>query len=259
MKNILVPISFSEASKNALVNANTIAKQNGATIALLHCYPSLEYNREYNFGKLSYSEGIRQMLADFYIEHIESTEKQPVRILVFEGSVSMAISEISDNYELLVLSKKKTSLSKSNMWFGDKLFYVTTISLCPVLLLPSKRDEFAFSELKNIWHVQRKDIEADLIKPQLVDLKIDLKSVKSKSLQQVNFTSALWRSIVNYTKTRDDTELSKIQDLFSDEHLDLLIIVNHRTGLFEKFLKDNTFKIFNQFDIPVLVLQAKSK
>jgi nucleotide-binding universal stress UspA family protein len=256
MKNILLPISFSETSKKALHHANLIAKQNGSILSLMHCYSGLEYNREYDFGALNYDEGIKQMLADFYTKNIESINRQPVRLLACEGSVSDNISEISHKYELLVLSKKTGDLSKSNMWFTDKLSYLTTKSLCPVLLLPSKRAVFSFSEVKNIWHIQRKDMEVDLIKRQLLKLKLDSNLVISKSLQQENFTSAFWRNIVNYTKNQDTSQLPKIFESFAGEHIDLLIIVNHRTGMFKNFLKGDTFQIISQFDIPILVLQS---
>ena len=257
MKNILVPISFSETSKNALFYANLIAKQYGATLSLMHCYSGLEYNREYDFGKLGYAEGIRQMLEDFYTKNIDSLEQRPLKLLACEGSVSDNVSEISHKYELLVLSRRTGNLSKSNLRFSDKLFYLTTKSPCPVLLLPSKRGDFSFSEVKNIWHIQRKDIEVDLIKQQLLKLKIDSNLVISKSLQQKSFTSAFWRNIVNYTKTRDDSQLNKISESFASEQIDLLILVNHRTGMFENFLKDDIFQIISQFDIPILVLQSK--
>lgn len=257
MKNILVPISFSETSKNALHYANLIAKEYRATVSLMYCYSVYEYNREYDFQGLDYDVGINQMLVDFYKENIESTDQQPFRVLAREGSISDNIREISHKYELLVLSKKTTYLSKSNIWFSDKLFFLTTKSRCPVLLLPSKRDVFSFSEVKNIWHIQRKDREMDLIKRQLLKFKIDSNLVVSKSLQQKTFTSEFWRNIVNYTQTHDDFQLKKIHESYSSEHIDLLILVNHRTGMFENFLKDDTFQIISQFDIPILVLQSK--
>jgi nucleotide-binding universal stress UspA family protein len=257
MKNILLPISFSENSKNALHYANLIAKEYGATLSLMHCYSGYEYNREYDFGALDYDQGIKQMLEGFYIKNIESIDQQPFRVLAYEGSVSDFIREISHEYELLVLSKRTDYLSKFKIWFGDKLFYLTTKSRCPVLLLPSKRVVFSFSEVKNIWHIQRKDFEMDLIRRQLLNFKIDSNLVISKSLQQKTFTSAFWRNIVDYTKTQDDSRLKKIYESYSSEHIDLLILVNHRTGMFEKLLKDDTFQIISHLDIPILILQTK--
>ena len=253
MKNILVPISFSEASKNALHHASLIAKPSDATISLLHCYVVEEYAREYDFGALDYEKGIKKMLINFYGDNVESENKQPLELLAYPGSVANIINEISSNFDLLVFGRRPSIESKSNNWFSNKIFYFTTRSRCPVLILPAKRDAFTFSEIKNIWHIQRKDNEVDLIKRGLFKLKIDLKLVTSKSLQQETFTSAFWRNIVNYTNNKD-VSLEKISKSFADENIDLLILVNHKKDMFERFLKDDAFQIINQFDIPILVL-----
>jgi hypothetical protein len=81
--------------------------------------------------------------------------------------------------------------------------------------------------------------------------------VISKSLEQETFTSEFWSNIVSYSKKQGDSQLKKICESFNGENIDLLILVNHRTGMFEKFLKDNTFQIMSQFDIPILILQSK--
>ncbi len=257
MKNILLPISFSETSKNTLHYANLIAEEFGASISLIHCYSSYDYNREYDFGTLDYDEGIKQMLIDFYKNNIEKMDRQPLKVLACEGSVSDNISKISHKDELLILSRKTGNLSKSNVQISDKLFFLTTKSPCPVLLLPSKQGVFSFSEVKNVWHIQRKDVEVDLIKRQLLKFKIDSNLVISKSLKQETFNSAFWMNIVNYIKSQDDSLLKKIYESYSSEHIDLLILVNHRTGVFEKFLKNDTFQIISRFDIPILILQNK--
>ena len=258
MKNILLPISFSETSKNALHYANLIAIEYGATLSLMHCYSGYEYNREYDFGALDYDEGIKQMLEDFYAKNIERVDQQPHKLLACEGSISHNISKISHKYELLVLSRRTGYLSKSNKWFSDKLFFLTTKSPCPVLLLPSKPDVFSFSKVKNIWHLQRKDMEMDLIKRQLLAFKIDSNLIISKSLKQEIFTSTFWRNIINYTKTKDDSQLKKIYESYASEHIDLLILVNHKIGLFENFVKEDAFQIISQLDIPILILQSKN-
>lgn len=259
MKNILLPISFSETSRNALHYANLIAKEYGSTINLVHCYSGYEYNREYDFGELDYDVGIKQKLIEFYTKNIESKDKQPFRVIAQEGPISEYLSAISHKYGLLVLSKRTGYLSKYNRWFGDKLFYLTARSNCPVLILSSKRDVFSFSAVKNIWHLQKKDTELDLIKSYLLKLKIESSMIVSKLLNQKSFSSVFWQDIVNYTKTHDESQLKKIHESYSNENIDLLIIVNHRIGIFEKYLKDDTFQIISQLDIPILVLQSKEK
>lgn len=259
MKNILVPISFSETSKTALKQAELISKQYSAQLSLLHCYPVHTYNRTFDFGKLSYDQGINQMLKDFYLETIGDVENKPINRLSFEGPVSDVIRKISHAYDLLTLARKTGFHSHSNKWFSDKLFYLTSKSLCPVLLLPSKRDSFSFSNIRKIWHIKRRDVEPALLRRKISSLKINPESLLEKSLEQKSFSSNFWRSIVNFSNTQNKDQLVKISESFADEDIDLLILVNHGQGLFEGYLKDDVFQIVSQFDIPILVLHAKHK
>lgn len=256
MKNILVPISFSETSKNTLSLAISIAKQYGSTLTLLHCYPHEDYNRVYDFGKEAYDVGIKKMLEKFYVQHVNQADRQKFKIITYEGSVSEVISKVSSQYDLLVLSRKIGGPSKSNKWFSDKIFYFTTKARCPVLLLCTKRREFTFSEMKTIWHVKRKANETEIILNKLIPFDINPELIATKSLQQETFVSEFWKNIVAYTKNHSKHTMGDISKSFEAEHLDLILLVNHRKGMFEEFVKDDAFQIISQFDIPILIFQA---
>lgn len=255
MRNILVPTSFSDTSKYALQHAYLIAKELGASLNLIHCYSPQVYNRKYDFGTIDYDKGIRQMMKDFYEKSIEDVSVVPIKYLAYEGAASEIISQISPKYDLIILSRKPGFQSKSHKWFSEKIFYISMKSYCSVLLLPTNKEVFYFSEIKKIWHLQKKENDTDLINRELFKLKIDPKIVISKSLQQETFVSALWKSIVTYTKNQDDASMKKIISLFEDEHLDLLVFVNHKKGLFEKFLIDDALNLISQFDVPILILE----
>ncbi len=253
IKKILVPISFSPSSKNALETANGIAEQTGATLSLLHCFPTQTYSRKYDFGKKDYEQGIKEMLEKFYTQTITPDHQRAPLMLTYAGAVSEAVTKLSPQYDLFVISRKVGHLSKSNRWFGDKLFYISSKSLCPVLIASSKHHDFLFSECKNIWHLKRRDTETDLVNRKLIKFGIDQKRVSVKSAQQNTFISALWRNIVTYSKNHDNALLGEISKSFDDEHIDLIILVNHRKGMFEQFLKEDAFQIVSQLDVPILV------
>lgn len=63
MKKVLVPISFSASSENALRQAVSIFDKGKLT--LLNVYPTQTYSREYDFGKKKCSVGIREKLRTF--------------------------------------------------------------------------------------------------------------------------------------------------------------------------------------------------
>ena len=258
MKNILVPISFSETSINALHHASIIAKEHGATLTLLHCYAAQEYNRVYEFKGMDYEEGVKKMLKTFFNENIQHNETITLKFIAYPGSVSNVISTISAQYGLLVLSKKIALRKEANRWISEKIFYSTINSNCPVLILPNERGAYSFSNIKTIWHIERNSNELGLIQRVLSKLKIDSAKIITKTLEQKTFVSEFWQNIVNFSKSHDRKLLDKISTQYDDEEIDLLVVINHRKSIFEKFLKDDAFTIICQYDIPLLVLQLKN-
>ncbi|NND06150.1 MAG: universal stress protein [Saprospiraceae bacterium] len=258
MKKILVPISFSSTSKNSMKKAYSMARKFEATLSLLHCYPFQEYNREYQFEGEDYDKGIRRMLIDFYNECIENDGTHKYNLLTFSGSVSDVIAKISSQYDLLILSRKIGYEGVKNNYFSDKIFYISTKALSPLLILPVSEKEHQFKLAKNAWHIQRHEMEKETIDSQIKQFGIDPSIILTKSLTQKNFASRFWENIVKFTKIHDDDLLKVISKSFDEEQIDLLILVNRKKGLFSIFLKDEAFQIISQFDIPILILQNTS-
>lgn len=259
MKKILVPISFSEKSQNALTHAYAIAKQYDVKLDLLHCYPQEDYNREYDFGIENYDKGIRRMLVDFYNQCLKPTEKPKINIITHSGSVSDIIYKISPQYDLVVMKREIGPMQKSNSYFSDKLFYISSKSGCPVLITSTSQKDFSFHKISNIWHIKRKETESKIVQDELVNFGIDSNIVVTKSLVQENFVSIFWKNIITYSKTHNKSLLKDISQSFEEEQIDLLILVNHLKGMFELFMKYDAFQIISQFDIPILIFQNKSE
>lgn len=257
MKKILVPISFSETSKNALIWAYTIAAKYKSTIHLLHCYPLHEYDRVYDFKGGDYDKGIRKMLLEFYNESIENDGTQEFKLITSSSSVSEVVAQISSQYNFLVLSRKFGFEGKKNNYLSDKIYYISTKALCPVFITSMNQKEFFFEEAKNIWHIQRNELEKDVINNEISHFGIDPNKIETKSLTQKNFTSNFWKNVVEYTKNHDDALLNIISKSYEEEQIDLLILVNRMKGQFSFFLKDEAFQIISQFDVPILIFQNK--
>ncbi|MDX1477115.1 MAG: universal stress protein [Saprospiraceae bacterium] len=254
MKKILVPVSFSEASKNALLQADMLSKQTGASLSLLHCYHPQPFAREYDFDDEDYDVGVRKMLIDFYTTTLEATGATSPTLITFAGSVSEILPDISPEYDLLILSRKPGSELNFTNWFTEKIFYIATKALCPVLITASDRMFFP-DAVTSIWHIRRNEHEAELVARKLQKLNLDPQLVTTKSLQQTSFISEFWKKIVTYSADQDDALLKDLDHAFEQETIDLLVVVNHRKGLFESFVKADAFRIINEFNIPVLIFQ----
>lgn len=259
MKDILVPISFSASSQHALRHAYAIAKQYRASLSLLHCYPTQDYNREYDFGKKSYEQGIKGMLRDFFDESIEDANSPfPYQRLTYAGSLADMIPSQSAKADLLVMSRKTGLPTQKNKWFSQKIAYLASKSACPVLILTNHVLDFSFRDAENVWHIKRNEIEPSLVEQELARFGIESTHIITKSLLQETFVSTFWRNIVSYSKKADDKTLTEITESFKKEKIDLLVLVNHKKRAFEHFLMGDSFQILSQLDIPIFILQNKS-
>jgi len=258
MKNILIPVSFSDQSKIALVQAYAIAKQYDATLSLLHCYPAQEFNREYNFPAKDYDKGIRGMLKAFYEECIGIHDSNKYRMITYAGSVSTITPEISPDYDLIVMARIiKGPVSATNT-ISDKIIYITSKARCPVLITSSERTDFSFQKATNVWHIQRNESERQVLESELRKIDINPGSVVTKSFKQKNFVSAFWKNIITYSRTHDSNLLRTLSQSFEEEQIGLLVLINRQRGMFETFMHEDTFQIISQFKVPMLILQSKS-
>lgn len=254
MKRILVPIDFSASSGNALRYAQQLAQQLSFGLSLLHCYPIMEYSRPYDFGKKDYHTGVREMLRSFYKEWIEEEEKG-TRFLAKTGSVVSIVAAIGHDFQLVVLSSN-TLGSKFTKWMGSKASSIASTARCPVMIVsPSVK----YHAWKKVWHINRRENEAGILKKYLPKLKIDPATIETKFLDQTSFSSLLWRSIITYVKTKKEVLRQVGSQMSKEEEIDLVILVSHRKNTFHKFVNHEGFQVIFQFNMPVLVFQAPTK
>lgn len=249
MKQILIPISFSEASENSLRHAAWSFDK--ARLTLLHAYPVKKYNRKYNFGKKSYREGIREKLWEFYVRHTENPDRK-TNLLSKSGSISEVVDQISSRYDLMVMSRKAHPI-KEKGHFSDRKLYITTMARCPVLIMPFTETSFCFKNCEHIWHVKRKETETEIVKKGVERLNIDPAKMEVKLLEQSNFFSAFWKNIVDYEKTHDRKLIKKIDEAHEKEPIDLIVLVDNDKSVFTQFFKSDIIHLFCKYDIPILV------
>ena len=253
MKRILIPISFSKASKNSLIHADTL--YNNTELTLLHTFPIQKHNRKYSFGKKKYTIGIHNKLIKFYYKHIKVPSNN-TSFLSKPGPASSTVNKISSHYDLLVMSRKKHP-SKKYGYFSAKKLFITTKAHCPVLIMPNSNTPFNFKNCKHIWHIIQGENESSIVDQSCQNLKINPEILESKTLQQTNFLSSLWQNLVNYRNTHDKRLLKKIDEAHEQEPIDLIILVDNEPKLFTDFFKSDIIRIFCKYDIPILVLPSQ--
>jgi len=252
-KRILVPISFSKASKNSISLATSLFKE--PELTLLHTYPVQEYNRKYHFGKEKYTVGMHKKILKFYYHSVEKPNNK-TSFLAFPGPTSYFVDKISKRYDLIVMSRKK-HYTKKYGYFSDKKLYIITKAHCPVLIMPFTDVSFNFNKCKHIWHIKLKETELEIVAKGCRKLKINPKKIEVKSLQQTNFLSAFWQNLVKYRNSHDKGLLKKIDEAHELEPIDLIVLVDNDASVFTSFFKSEVIRLFCKYDIPILVFPAK--
>ncbi len=252
MKKILVPVSFSKASKNSLRHAAALYDK--ARITLLHSYPTKNYNKKYEFGKQDYAAGVRDKLWEFYLRHVNNP-KHKIPLMTQAGTISGIVGKVSDRYDLIVMSRKAHP-SKKHGHFSEKKLSVTTRARCPVLIMPDTDMPFNFTDCEHVWHIERRASESPVVEKYSKKLDINPAKAEVKTLRQTGFLSAFWKNIMAYEKSHDERLIKKIDKAHEREPIDLLILVDTEQSVFSEFFRSDTVRLFCKYNIPILVLPA---
>jgi universal stress protein A len=147
LKNILVPIDFSDCSMKALQYALPLAKQHGAAITLLHIVPALSYAAG-EYGNIDYASLESEMLASgeqqlrtLAADHIGGAVRTNLRVQT--GAPSIGITESAANLpaDLIVISTHgRTGLK--HIFLGSVSEHVIRHAPCPVLVVREREREF---------------------------------------------------------------------------------------------------------------------
>ncbi len=253
MKRILVPVSFSRASRNSLQHAVMVFRK--VQLTLLHAYPAQEYSRKYDFGEKEYATGIREELWKFYLDATEDPGKKTL-LLPQVGSIAKVVEDISARYDLMVMSRKEHH-SKEKGHFSDKKLFITTISRCPVLIMPFTSTPFNFENCEHVWHIKQRETETQVVLKGIKKMGINPAKMEVKSLGQSSFVSDFWKNIVAYEKSHDKKLIKKIDNAHEEEPIDLIVLVDNEKSVFTNFFKSDVIHLFCKYDIPILVFPAK--
>jgi nucleotide-binding universal stress UspA family protein len=273
MKNILVPIDFSKASKNAAEYAVFLAKAFDAEVIFINATPPEIMVDDSILASVMITQAeILENKKQMMKEAIDTlSKKYPSKItgLVQEGYPADVIDEMAKvkHTDLIVMGMK--GKGKSNSVFGSTTTTIISKSTFPVFVIPEKADykpigsitfasdfdaeikmdrytlllELAekFNSLINILNVQKKNSS---LKPDKVIGKMSTSVAFSKLNHQFH--------AINEKNVEEG-----INKFIEKEPTDILAMVAHRHNLFERiFGKVHTKAMSYQTKIPLLVLQG---
>jgi len=148
LKRILVPIDFSEYSKNALRYAVPFAKQFGAELLLVYVVEPTIYPSDFAFGQMGVPnlerelrERAKQELERLVKAYIKGTVE--VRTMIRTGKPYLEIVNLAkeETVDLIIIATHGHS-GVEHVLFGSTTEKVVRKAPCPVLTLQSPEHEF---------------------------------------------------------------------------------------------------------------------
>ncbi len=153
IKNILVPIDFSEASLNALATAALIAKNNKAKLNILHVEDmSFDFLADEKSMPATVSIHSSEIISAIANSIHQPGETPPV-ILRKKGAVAPLIirTAMEDQCDLIVMGTHGASGTR-DFFIGTNTYSVMKYATCPVLSVPVHRKPAAFVNM--LWPIR---------------------------------------------------------------------------------------------------------
>jgi nucleotide-binding universal stress UspA family protein len=274
MKNILVPVDFSEASHNAAKYAVALAKHFDARVTFINVIPLAMVIDDSNlaFVRTTQAEILQnhKELMDEEIEALSGNDWIKIEGLVEEGTTSEVIEQIAKVKDTDIIVMGMKGKGKSNSFFGSTTTRMIRKSVFPVFVIPQKA---SFKPIERITFASDFDEQIGLDRYQfLVHLsekfnsKICILNVQKNDFA-MNASEALGKINTNEAFSNFPHEFHTINDAKVDEGIsrfieyyptDILAMVAHQHNFFERmFGKEHTKEMSYQTKIPLLVLHDK--
>lgn len=258
MKNILVPISFTETTQDALDQALSIAEHYGAALTLIHCYSALEYNRIFDFDNDDYKNGVKRELQSFYNKYKQTPTKFPIKYIALEESLLNMVHKESKKYELMILIREPKGVRLKNRLLSEKISTLISKSSCPVLVGTVNGPVLKINELQSIWHIKRNQQESPLISRLFHKWGLSSSILKVKSLDQKVFTSPFWKKLLMQRKRSSLESIKELYPLFEQEKIDLVIFAHYSSRLSDSFMNDSVILSISDLSVPFLVFNLSN-
>jgi len=274
MKNILVPIDFSEASGNAAQYAVALAKAFGAEVMLINATtPSIMVDDSILASVMITQAEIVENNKRLMKQEVKTLSKgYPLKItgLVQEGFPADVIDAMAKakHTDLIVMGMK--GRGKSNSVFGSTTTTIISKSTFPVFVIPEKA---TYKAISNITFASDFDAEIQMdrytsllklakkFNSHVNILNVQKKDSSLKPDKAIGKMSAnvAFSGLNHQFHTINERNVEEgIHKFIEKEPTDVLAMVAQRHNLFERmFGKVHTKEMSYQTTIPLLVLQNK--
>jgi len=274
MKNILIPVDFSDISLNAIEYTEAFFKNTAVNIYLLGVYigsPSKLMGDDYNEEWFSQMDNNIAKDLNSLVEKFNSRSdvRHKYKAITTADSLIDSIRKVVKEKAInLIISGTKGASGLKEVFIGSHtLKMINHVDGCPILVVPNNykfngltqilfstnyKRRFNQDELKGL--IRMALIHNALIEVvQLIseDFLTDIQKTNKAELKgyledfEFDFKKLDWK----------DSETKTLENHIEDSHSELLAIINHKQNFFSKLTEENVIKkISFHSQIPFLVL-----
>ena len=277
IKNILVPIDFSEKSKNAMNLAAQMAIRHEAKLILLHICPT--FNLIDRTGKqvigaetlqenlTNAEEELDELKVDLQIDHNIS-----IQTIIKTENIIDGINELvqTENVDLVVIGTSGKHNLKQ-LFLGSNSYNVLLNADCSVLLVPETFNQTFFKKILfpvrvksellektdlSILLANKNDGDINLLGVENVNALQNIKETFNQIERNLQLKAA---SFFSEFKSSDDNA-KIIANATKENDCDLILLSDQDEDSWKSFMADNFFKkIINETNVPLFIVKSHLK
>lgn len=271
MKNILVPIDFSEASLNAINYAASLANAFNAGLTLVHAYTGTsafdESSEATVHDSLEELEAANEKLLEKEMERFSKQFTVKIDRLLKKGNPIKVINEVAQKIkpELIIMGMK--GKGESNSFFGSTTTSIIDKTFIPILVIPFNTNYHPISTLtlasdfKNETLLSNFTILEQFVARfdpfiQILNVQTHPSGLSAKEIADKMSAGLRWnkdRYSFNIIKENDIEE--GINKFLNQHPADLLVMVAKEHSFIEQVVGiSHTKRMTKQTEIPLLVV-----
>ena len=277
MKKILIPVDFSEHSEYALEVASTLAKENNASLVVLHMMGLSE-------SVLTKDESQEMFEAIYYMKLAEKRfnnfldrdflEGIPIETTVQNYKEFHEINNVAKDFDVdLIVMGSHGASGLKEVFVGSNTEKVVRTADVPVLVVKNQIKKLEVSKVvfacdfnldfiipfKNAWNFFKSmDVDFQLVFINLPNKFISSQEMEERALKFVMHTGIDETKVLEKISYHSDYSLEDgIFSFCNKVHADLVIIPTHgRRGLAHFFSENIGESLVNHADLPVMTFKV---
>ncbi|MEP7080647.1 MAG: universal stress protein [Ginsengibacter sp.] len=276
MKDILVPIDFSEASFNAMHYAAFLANAFSANLIVMHAYT----------GTQGFDETLDNQVYDS-IEELDEANEQFLKNeingvirnftikaegIISKGSAPVVIKEIAEKRKVSLIVMGMKGKGESNSIFGSTTTAMVTKVDSPLLVVPQNAPyevinnitiatDFTDEKLPPNWDLLASLIEKFNAFVQILNIRKKNEEHLEKIIADKHGAAELWNNHAHsFNIIESDDVVDGINKFLHSKPTDLLVMISRKRNFLERIWGvSHTKEMTKQVGIPMLVLHEENE